>query len=64
MRNLFVSLPDTFKRADVLEGANVRGVSVSSVDRFLRKAEKYDIIASKGAGYYEKTDVGKKIAAV
>ena len=64
MRNLFVSLPDTFKRADVLEGANVRGVSVSSVDRFLRKAEKYDIITSKGAGYYEKTDVGKKIAAV
>ncbi|WP_293668424.1 DUF3987 domain-containing protein [uncultured Parabacteroides sp.] len=64
MQNLFASLPDTFKRADVLAGANVRGVSESSVDRFLRKAEKYNLIVSEGAGYYSKTDAGKKIVAI
>ena len=64
MQNLFASLSGTFKRTDVLDGANVRGVSVSSVDRFLRKAEKNNLIISEGAGYYTKTDAGKKIAAV
>ena len=64
MQNLFASLSGTFKRTDVLDGANVRGVSVSSVDRFLRKAEKNNLIISEGAGYYTKTDAGKKSAAV
>lgn len=64
MQNLFASLVDTFKRADILAAATVRGVSESSVDRFLRKAEKFKLIVSEGAGYYSKTEAGKKIVPV
>ncbi|WP_456088762.1 DUF3987 domain-containing protein [Parabacteroides sp.] len=64
LQNLFASLPDTFKRADLLAEANVRGVSESSIDRFLRKAEKYKLIVSEGGGYYTKTDTGKETVTV
>lgn len=64
MRNLFASLPESFKRSDALDAANGCGVSASSLDKFFRKAEKNDLIVSEGAGYYRKTELGKQVVAI
>ena len=61
LRNLFISLPASFKRADVLKEANVREISESTVDKFLRKLLKNDLIVSERKGYYEKTKRGKQV---
>lgn len=64
LRNLFVSLSESFKRADVVKEANVRGISESTVDKFLRKLLKNDLITSEGNGYYTKTEQGKQVVEV
>lgn len=63
-RNLFASQPETFKRAEILAEASVRGITTSNVDKFLRKAEKNGLIDSLGRGYYRKTKTGKQVEAV
>ncbi|MBP3518956.1 MAG: DUF3987 domain-containing protein [Parabacteroides sp.] len=64
LRNLFVSLPDSFKRIDVVREASVREISESTVDKFLRKLHKNDLIVSEGNGYYQKTERGKQVVGV
>lgn len=64
MRNLFASLSESFKRSDALAAANGCGVSASSLDKFLRKAEKSNLIVSEGGGYYRKTEQGKQVVAI
>ncbi len=64
LRNLFASLPESFKRSDALVAANGCGVSASSLDKFLRKAEKSNLIISEGSGYYRKTEQGKQVVAI
>lgn len=62
--NLFVSLLDSFKRIDVVKEANVREISESTVDKFLRKLQKNDLIISEGNGYYRKTERGKQVVEI
>lgn len=64
LRNLFVSLLDSFKRIDVVKEANVREISESTVDKFLRKLQKNDLIISEGNGYYRKTERGKQVVEI
>ena len=64
LRNLFVSLLDSFKRIDVVKEANVREISESTVDKFLRKLQKNDLIVSEGNGYYRKTERGKQVVEI
>ena len=64
LRNLFVSLLDSFKRIDVVKEANVLEISESTVDKFLRKLQKNDLIISEGNGYYRKTERGKQVVEI
>lgn len=64
LRNLFASLPDSFKRIDLLREASVREISVSTVDKFLRKLLKNGLIDSEGSGYYSKTESGKQVVEI
>ncbi len=61
LRTLFISLPASFKRSDVVKEASVREISESTVDKFLRKLLKNDLINSERKGYYEKTERGKQV---
>ena len=55
---------DSFKRIDVVREANVREISESTVDKFLRKLQKNDLIVSEGNGYYRKTERGKQVVEI
>lgn len=60
-QKLFVDMPDTFKRSDMSQEGSVRKISLSSVDRLLKKAESYGLIVSLGGGYFQKTTLGKDV---
>lgn len=62
-QKFFADLPDRFKRAELIEKGNVRGISKSSVNRMIKKCEEQKLIVSVGAGYFEKTTKGKTIVA-
>ena len=62
LSDLFASMPDRFKTAELLAEAGVRRLSRASVFRMLKKAQEYGLLLSLGAGYYEKTVSGKDIA--
>ena len=61
-RDLFAAMPDTFKTADILAEAAVRGISRASVFRLLKKAQEYKLLISLGGGCYRKTESGKNVA--
>lgn len=60
-QKLFSEMPETFKRSEMITEGCVRKISVSSVDRLLKKAEKYGLITSLGGGYFQKTSLGKDV---
>lgn len=63
LQTLFAEMPEKFKRAEIRQEGEFREISKSSVDRLLLAAEKNVLIVSLGAGYFQKTTVGKTIVA-
>lgn len=57
----FVDMPTSFKRSEIIAEGNVRKISVSIINRLLKKAEESELIASPGGGYFKKTTLGKDV---